>query len=307
MKGRGGGGSIAAAIAATLCWGAGTPLSKLALEHFEPTGLLTVQLLSSIAFLLFLQLILRSPVGSWRKLAGYSALGILEPGLAYFLGLFGLNYISAAEAVVLFSTESILIILLAWLLTIERPRGYVVLLAIVGTCGAMLVTGSHIGKLDGRLSLWGDLLVLAGVLSAAGYVVWSSRLAAQIEPLPVLVGQQLVALLFALGMHLALGADAWAGQVPATGWALAALSGVLQYACAFWLYLWALKGLRTDEAGLYLCLIPMFGLLIAVPLLGERLGAIQWVGAALIVGSIIVLARFRQEPDRHREAPTPVA
>ena len=42
-------------------------------------------------------------------------------------------------------------------------------------------------------------------------------------------------------------------------------SGIVQYACAFWLYLWALKGLRADEAGLYLSLTPVFGLMVAIP------------------------------------------
>jgi drug/metabolite transporter (DMT)-like permease len=87
------------------------------------------------------------------------------------------------------------------------------------------------------------------------------------------------------------------------GWMLAAVSGIVQYACAFWLYLWALKGLRADEAGLYLSLIPVFGLMIAIPVLGERLAAPQWMGTLVIIGTIVVMTRIRQE--RHGDGEEP--
>lgn len=287
---------VMAAIGATFCWGAGMTLTKLALAHFPPSGLLVVQLLASIAFLVTVLLFTGVRTTSWPQLLRHSRLGILEPGLAYFLGLEGLNRISAAEAVVLSSTESIMIVLLAWMLAIERPRGVVLMLAIVGAAGAVLVAGSHLQYAGGALSLWGDALVLAGVLSAAIYVVCSSRLASVTEPIPALIGQQVVAVLFATGVHLALGTGGFGiASVPAEGWALAASSGIVQYACAFWLYLWALKGLRADEAGLYLSLIPVFGLMVAIPVLGERLTLMQWMGTLVIVGTIIVMTRIRED------------
>jgi drug/metabolite transporter (DMT)-like permease len=287
---------IAAAIGATFCWGAGMTLTKLALGHFEPSLLLLVQLLASIAFLLIILLATGIRTTSWSQVLRNSGLGVLEPGLAYFLGLEGLNRISAAEAVVLSSTESIMIVLLAWMLAIERPRGVVLLLAIVGAAGAVLVAGSHLQYAGGSISLWGDALVLGGVLSAAIYVVCSSRLASVTQPLPALIGQQMVAVVFATGIHLALSDGGFSLQsVPTSGWLLAVSSGIVQYACAFWLYLWALKGLRADEAGLYLSLIPVFGLMIAIPVLGERLTAMQWMGTLVIIGTIVVLTRLRDQ------------
>lgn len=289
---------VLAAIGATFCWGAGMTLTKLALGHFEPSALLLVQLLASIAFLSIILLATGSRPKSWTQLLRNSGLGVLEPGLAYFLGLEGLNRISAAEAVVLSSTESIMIVLLVWILAIERPRGVVLLLAVVGAAGAVLVAGSHLHYVGGSLSLWGDALVLAGVLCAAVYVVCSSRMAAATEPLPALIGQQVVAVVFAAGLHLALGgAGLSIPPVSTSGWLLAVSSGIVQYACAFWLYLWALKGLRADEAGMYLSLIPVFGLMIAIPVLGERLTAMQWMGTIVIIATIVVMTRIRE--DRH--------
>ena len=295
---------VVAAIGATLCWGAGMTLTKLALRHFEPSLLLLVQLLASIAFLVLILLAMGIRTASWPQLLRNSRLGILEPGLAYFLGLEGLNRISAAEAVVLSSTESIMIVLLAWMFAIERPRGVVLVLAVVGAAGAVLVAGSHLQYAGGTLSLWGDVLLLGGVLCAAVYVVSSSRLASVTEPIPALIGQQAVAALFATGIHLALSDVRFSvPSVSTYGWVLAATSGIVQYACAFWLYLWALKGLRADEAGLYLSLTPVFGLMIAIPVLGERLTVMQWIGTLVIIGTIVVLTRVREDQQVAGERP----
>jgi drug/metabolite transporter (DMT)-like permease len=288
---------VAAAIGATVCWGAGMTLTKLALGHFQPTSLLLVQLLASIVFLVLILLLSGIRATSWSQVLRNSGLGVLEPGLAYFLGLEGLNRISAAEAVVLSSTESIMIVLIAWLFAVERPRGAVLLLAIVGAAGAILVAGSHLQYAGGSTSLWGDALVLGGVLSAAIYVVCSARVASVTEPIPALIGQQVVAMLFAGGIHLAFTHAGFSLlSVSPAGWVLAATSGVVQYACAFWLYLWALKGLRTDAAGLYLSMIPVFGLLISIPVLGEGLTAMQWIGTLVIVATIVALTRIREHP-----------
>jgi drug/metabolite transporter (DMT)-like permease len=280
-------------------------LTKLALNYFEPTSLLVIQLMASIAFLICVALALRVRPPSLKSLAGIWWLGVLEPGLAYFLGLEGLKRISAAEAVVLSSTESILVIALAWLFVKERPRGVVLVLAAIGAVGAVLVAGSHFGMGSTASSIRGDTLLIGGVLCAAAYVVLSSRVASVTEPLSALIAQQGVAVLLAVGMVVIVGGRSLAVQhVAMQGWALAVTSGIIQYACAFWFYLWALKGLSASVAGLYLSLIPVFGLLVAIPVLGDRLTAVQWLGAALIIGSVVILTWVRVE---HQAGAAPVA
>jgi drug/metabolite transporter (DMT)-like permease len=287
---------VVAALLSTLCWGAGMTLTKLALTYFEPSLLLVIQLLSSIGFLVCMGPVLRIRVPTLRSLSKIWWLGVLEPGMAYFLGLEGLKRISASEAVVLSSTESILVVVLAWLCAKERPRGMVLMLAAVGGVGAVLVAGSHLDLNGVTPSFVGDALLLGGVMCAAGYVVLSSRLSSVTEPLSALIAQQAGAVVFAVGMYVIVNERSLSLQrVDGYGWVLAAASGIIQYACAFWLYLWALKGLSASVAGLFLNLIPVFGLLIAMPVLGDHLSATQWIGAALIIGSVVVLTWLKQE------------
>lgn len=293
------------ALLATLCWGAGVTMTKIALQDFRPPQLLIIQLLASVACLVLVALVLGQLPRSLRGTIKVMWLGALEPGLAYFLGLEGLKRVSASEAVVLSSTESVMVVLLAWLIFRQVPKSAAIVLSILGSIGAVLVGGEH-WNLGGQ-SLLGDLLIIGGVLCAAGYVVNSARVSAAIEPLPALIGQQLVAIVVALALFWVLADHSSPTvQVGWRGWVMALASGVVQYAAAFWFYLWALKGITTTAAGLCLNLIPVFGLLIAMPVLGERLSAQQWLGAVVIVVSVAALTWVNDEhasPPRKWEQP----
>ena len=91
---------LASLVLAAVCWGLGTVISKAALVEFPPTTLLTIQLAAS---LVVLTAIMRgqgiSLRGDGPRLVG--RLGILNPGLAYALGLLGLLTISASVSVLL--------------------------------------------------------------------------------------------------------------------------------------------------------------------------------------------------------------
>jgi drug/metabolite transporter (DMT)-like permease len=120
--------------------------------------------------------------------------------------------------------------------------------------------------------------------------VLSSRLSSVTEPLSALMAQQGVAVLFAVGIYVIVSERSLSTHHVAThGWVLAVASGIVQYACAFWLYLWALKGLSASVTGLFLNLIPVFGLLIAMPVLGDQLTAVG------IIGSVVVLTWVKEE------------
>jgi drug/metabolite transporter (DMT)-like permease len=47
----------------------------------------------------------------------------------------------------------------------------------------------------------------------------------------------------------------------------------------------------------------VFGLVIAVPVLGERLTVLQWMGTIVIIGTIVVLTRVREEQQAAGEGP----
>jgi drug/metabolite transporter (DMT)-like permease len=94
-----------------------------------------------------------------------------------------------------------------------------------------------------------------------------------------------------LGVSAAAGYQATSLSFSAEAWLSALASGALYYAAAFWLYLTGLRRINAATAGLYINLIPVFGIAASYVLLGERLSARQWLGAILIVTTMFVVIR----------------
>lgn len=291
--------AIAAAVLSAACWGSATVMSKGVLAHMPPMTLLAIQLTASIAFLWLAVLILRLRVRLDRPSRRASLSGLLEPGLAYTFGVVGLMLTTASSATLIGTAEPLFIVLLAWLLLKERVGAPVLGLVLMASLGIGLVAAPDIRGGAGGGSLVGDMLVTAGTLFAALYVIATRKLVMTLDPLPLSALQQSVGLIWTLGvlsLALLLGlTTVGLGGVRPDILALAALSGVVQYALAFWLYLHALRRLPANIAAFYLALIPVFGIATAYAFLGEALTPVQWLGAACVVVSVGAVSRLSRD------------
>ena len=123
--------------------------------------------------------------------------------------------------------------------------------------------------------------------------------------LPVVFLQQASALAFAVMVLLVApgkttGIDATAPQV-----ASAIVAGALYYGVAFLLYIAGLRRTSAARAGMFLTLIPVFGLLFSAMLLGETMDPRQIVGSMVVVGSMTVLAIRTTAGSRRSSEPQP--
>ena len=277
-----------ALVAASACWGLGTVATKALLVEVPPLALLVVQLVPSVAFLWAAVPLTRAPLRLDRAAALAALSGLLEPGLAYTVGIFGLRLTSASSAALIGAAETPMTVLLAAVFLRERIGGRTLLRVAAAAAGVGLVILPHAEGL-GDGAFLGDGLVTAAALLAAAYVTVSRRLVGGIAPLPLAALQQTVGLLWAL-LALALGTAVPFRLSLATA-LLAAVTGVVQYAFSFWLYLSALRRVPANRAALYLTLIPVFGVAGAAVALGERLAPVQWVGAAVVVGAVQAVVR----------------
>lgn len=287
--------AVTAMVGSAACWGGATVATKGALEVFPPLTLLLIQLGASVTALWSAVLLLRLRVGPPGPALRAGSTGLLEPGLAYAVGVPGLALTTAGNASVVAALEPVLIVLLVWALFGMRPGRLVaaaVVAAVAGVCLVSLPEGSGLGGGDTR----GDALVLLGTAFAAAYVVASSRLVAEASPLVLTALQQSAGLVLAAALAalaLATGLEAWPAALPPDALLLAAGSGLVQYALAFWLYLVGLRGLPVTLAGLFLTLTPVFGVAGGVIALGEEVAAAQLAGAALIVAAVVVVLARR--------------
>ena len=275
-------------VAAAACWGVATAISKRAVDEIAPLTLLPIQLAVSVAILAVAFLIEGRGLPSEHR-RPLALLGVLNPGVSYALGLAGLARITASASALLWATEPVLILLIAWVILQQRPTAAVVSCATVAFAGVLLVVAAP----DVELDALGVALTLAGVVACAVYTVLSGRFIASSSTLGVVLLQQLSALTFAVVLLFggaAAGRTTELKGVSATGWASALLAGALYYGVAFCFYVRGLRTCAPAVAGLFINLVPVFGVAAAVLLLDERLVGRQWLGAILVIGAVSVLA-----------------
>src|SRR4051794_27710977 len=285
---------------AALSWGVASALSKVAVEQLTSLDLFAVEVATG-ALCLGGAALAR---GSRPRLPGAElvVLGGLNPGLAFLLFDIGIARTTATHAPLLLSTDTLFTAALAWAILHERLDRRLALALGFGVAGSALVSLAGGG---GMSSLAGDLLVVAASLSAAGYGVLAKRATARYDPVALTAAQMLVAGALAAPLTAAAGGGpppplppprardlplAGALAAPLTAAAVAghhshlahAGAGYLLVACAvgllgsvvpFVLYLAAIDRIAVTRAGPVLTLVPLFGALASVVLLGEGLGA----------------------------------
>ena len=271
-------------VSATACWGGGTVLSKQVLDRgVAPLTLLAIELAAS-TLLLGLGALVLGVRPTWSPTLGRLALlGVLNPGVAYALGLLGLVTITASLSVLLWATEPVLIMLLAALLLRERIAAATMVGVAIALVGVLLVLYRPGAAGDGI----GISLTVGAVAACAFYTVLTRRLLLDDGSLEVVLVQQGAALCFAVAVV----GMAWAVEITDLGmpadlatWGLAAASGMVYYGLAFWFFISGLRGVPASVAGSLFPLIPVFGIA-AGYVAGDRLTDRQWMGAALVVAA----------------------
>jgi probable blue pigment (indigoidine) exporter len=277
-------------VAAAASWGTATVISKRAVDEIEPLTLLPIELAVSVAVLAVALRVSHSGLGWSPELRRLGLLGVLNPGLSYALSLAGLARITASMSVLLWAIEPLLILALAFWILKDRISKALAACAAIALAGVVLVVFQR----GSNATPTGVALTIAGVAACAVYTVLSSKFLSDASPLNVVLVQQAAALVFALVL--------FAGSivvtdlrsltdVSATAWLSAIGAGILYYAVAFWFYVTGLSGTAPGIAGMFINLIPVFGIASSYLILDERLTGRQWIGAALILLAVATITK----------------
>jgi len=268
-------------VAAAASWSAATVLTKVVLHQLAPLDLLGVELFSSAAVMV-LAVAVRGRPYLPRRRRTFVMLGALEPALSFALFDFGLARTGAADAALLVAAESLFGVLIARLVLGERISRPTALLLGLGFTGSVLV---GLGEAGHATSLFGDVLVLGGSLTAAAYGVGARRFSEGEDNLAATATQLVAAALLSAPL-VVLGAATGSSHLTSAnashligGVAVGLTGGALPFLA----FNFAIRNLAVAGAGLVLNLIPVVGAGLAVLVLGERLGPAELAGGALVV------------------------
>jgi drug/metabolite transporter (DMT)-like permease len=287
--------AFGAGLTACLIWAVCNVINKVLLDTgVAPLTLLSGQLLVSTPALWIVTFAAgRRP--KFKIVIRLMALGVLQPGLAYGLSIIGLTMTSATIEALLFSTETLFIIALAWPLLGEKPSRMTIMAGIAGSLGVVLVS---IGGSASQLTLSGVVgptLILAGVLAAALYSVRLRREAVNIDALSLIASCQTGGLISVLLGWLLWPEPDRLAHLTLHTMPLIALSGIMMHAVAFVLFAFQLQRMRAGTASLVLLTTPVMTGVLAYLWLGERLNPVQILGAVVVMFSLLAVSWAKVE------------
>jgi drug/metabolite transporter (DMT)-like permease len=268
-------------VAAALSWALATVLTKVVLHELTALDLLGVELSSSAAIAATLVLVRRRPL-HLRRVGIFAPLGALQPALSFALFDFGLTRTGAADGAILIASESLFGIVLARILLRERVAAKVTAAVVIGFLGSALV---GVGEAGDRMTVIGDLLVLAASAAAALYGVGSRRFSGAGDNLTATAVQLVTAALLALPLVAGEGLAGTSRLSGADGRHLlgAVAVGVLGGVLPFLAFNAAIRDISVAGAGLVSNLIPVATIALAVGFLGEHLRWPEILGGTLVV------------------------
>ena len=226
---------------------------------------------------------------NWLTLTVAGLLGAVVFNTLIYVGL---QYTAATNGVLFNSISPILIILLSWVVARERIsklQTYGVLLSLVGVLA--IVARGDFATLTAFHFNRGDMWLITAMLLWAIYTIVLRRRPPELSATGFLAAMLLLSLPFLLPFYLwEFGERGGFSLTPATVAALA-YYGTAPSIVAYLFWNRGVAQVGPNKAGLFVHLMPVFGALLSVIFLDERLYAYHYAGAALIFGGIWLTTR----------------
>ncbi|MCU0281346.1 MAG: DMT family transporter [Acidimicrobiia bacterium] len=276
---------------AALLFGSTFVVIKEALADLPPLGFVGWRFLLGAAALLLFGL----PRGRAMWHDGLIA-GLLLFG-GYATQTVGLAHTTASNSGLITGLYVVFTPLLAAAVARRAPRLLVTVGAALAFAGLALLTLE-----DGFVLRKGDWLTVACAVSYAGHIVYLARVAPRHRVIPLTAVQLAVV---AVGGFASAAAFEGLRLPPAGVWPALLVTGVAVSAGAFFLQVWSQTVIGPSRTAIILALEPAFAAAVAAVVLGERLTAAGWVGAALILAGIYAALVGEEESLPAAEALTP--
>lgn len=277
-----------AVLVMALIWGVNYSVIKYGMTFVTPMAYNTLRVLIAAATLLAIALAFGGTRPSRRDATTLLCLGMLGNGVYQMFFAEGVARTRAGEAALVVGASPALIALFGRLKGVEHVtrRGALGIGLSMFGVGLVVLSRANVGAVNDG-SLLGDLLVLCGSVCWAIYTVYLIPFTTRVGGLYVvalsLVGGSLI--LLVVGTP-ALVAQDW--HLPPRAWGALFYSGIGALVVAYLLWYRGVKVLGATRTALYANLQPIIALLVAWLTLGEIPTTWQAVGAATIVGGVLL-------------------
>jgi drug/metabolite transporter (DMT)-like permease len=290
-------------ILCNLIWASQFVLAKLVQEEMGP--IFATLLPMALATACLIPLVRRQqrsrrhgPRVSAADVARFGVIGVFGQVVAQLGVTWGVGLAPASNAALLTLTLPIATAVIAYLLLGERMTVVRWLSFALAVAGVLQCSGIDWNDLRfaSRGVLTGNVLIMLGILGSAFYNVYGKKLLDRYSPLEVLLYSYYAVLVCLVPLTLCLEPASFHSMMsfgPKVWLGIFLLAG-FQYFLSMILFLTVLTRLDAVQAGLSNYLIPVFGVLIAAMVLGERITARMAVGGLVVLGSTLLITVYEE-------------
>lgn len=289
--------------AASLMWSGQPTAAKILEAQWHDHPLWITFLPFYVATLLLLPLLVRLHArdsrARWPGLPDwgrFAIAGIAGQVLAQLGMTWGVLESLASNGAVLNLMIPIFSAVLASLMLGERLTRLRILCLAIGLVGVALMSVKDIEESNfvERSFLGGNLLILVGCFGSSFYNVYCKGLMSRFHEVEILIYSYITATVATLPVLLwrePLDFGLLAG-LDARGWAAFAFLALFMYTVSMLLFFYVLEHIPVTVASASLYLVPVFGVLLASVLLGERMSPLALVGAGIVLAATILIMRY---------------
>jgi drug/metabolite transporter (DMT)-like permease len=208
----------------------------------------------------------------------------------------GISLSLASNGAILNLMIPVISALLASLMLGERLTALRVLCLAIGMAGVLMMSVGDLktSSFFDTFYLAGNLLILVGCFGSSFYNVYCKGLLARFGEVDILIFSYVTASLASL--PLLIWFEPVEGEVfrsmTTSGWLAFGYLAVFHYGASMLIFFYVLEHVSVTAASVSLYLVPVFGVLFAVTLVGETLNVLAVVGAAVVLTATILIMRY---------------
>ena len=277
--------AILMGLAFAFMWSSAFTSARIIVAAAPPVTALSIRFLLSgvigIAIALWLRQSWRLTPAQWRATVIF---GLCQNALYLGLNFVAMQWVEASLAAIIASTMPLLVALAGWAVFGERTRPLGIAGLAAGVAGVALIMGA---RFSGGVDALGVALCGVGVVALA-FATLSVRGASSGGNVMMIVGLQMLigaAVLVPFALFFETWDVRWSWPLVLAFLYTTVVPGLL----ATWVWFLLVNRIGAVRAATFHFLNPVLGVAVAAALLGERLGAIDAVGVAIVTLGILAV------------------
>ncbi|MFK5881498.1 MAG: DMT family transporter [Sulfurospirillum sp.] len=279
--------AVGALLTAMMVWASSFIALKSAIGPMGPMAVIFGRMLfASACFIYFIKdfLKLKFTKSDMKYIA---IMTIFEPCMYFIFEAKALQNTSAAQAGMITSMMPLITAIGAGIVLKEIITKKVVIGAVLAVIGSIWLSLSANIATNAINPLLGNSLEFLAMVCGAGYAISSRHLSSKFSPLFLTAIQAFIGAIFflpfalfeysSIGMHITLNAALWTAYL-----------GVVVTIGGYGMFNLALSRMEASKAAVYINLIPVFTVILAFLILGEKLTFFQIIASAIILSGVFI-------------------